>query len=632
MPSDGYADTDSVRAVFLRDFHHRPLKKGHIRLFRALKDDLPNDRFVIKDFPLHPVTKSETPLFTAISYAWGSQQATEEIYLRGLSDAHHHVYSVTPHLKACLEAVAALYARTWYWVDAICISQDDSTEKAEQVTQIQDIFQSASRVLAWLGPTADSSDVVMDGLKNLATSIRPVAPFDGSKSITKMLSILPELQRQIPPKDAVFWKALTCFSRRDWFGRLWIIQEAVLARRLTLVCGRKRLEWQEYLSIHQFNSLFANSLLASYSQMKDYSVKQNPLHPVAFPPSVENIHLISKGLNQPDFPHVLLFGCLFNTITKQKCTEQLDRIYAILGISGHDLKSNVEVNYSKARQRHYWITYLTFFRAFISHATRKYDGVDCVQMMLRYTTTTNRHPDLPSWCPDPSGQRSYYRISQFTNDRIALRIDSEKASANEISLVPHSDDLEVEGYFIGDATDCLWLGWLSRLAECWPDQPSEEVRHKASQSLDQFVVICRRNGIGVTDMLAHLMPEHAADANMGRTRLRANFDACLHWLKRRDPGSRGVAWLPFLQCFDRRRRDYMVFEVHSYATGKYYMGVGDHDLAQGDSVYAFMGMESSFLLRPSQEDSSFKLVGVARVHNLNQVKISSRDVELVRIS
>lgn len=38
------------------------------------------------------------------------------------------------------------------WADAICINQDDFTERAQQVTTMPLIYQHAKRVVIWLGP------------------------------------------------------------------------------------------------------------------------------------------------------------------------------------------------------------------------------------------------------------------------------------------------------------------------------------------------------------------------------------------------------------------------------------------------------------------------------------------------
>lgn len=48
------------------------------------------------------------------------------------------------------------------WADAICIDQNNIPERNQQVRIMRKIFSQADRVLSWLGPAADSSDLAFD--------------------------------------------------------------------------------------------------------------------------------------------------------------------------------------------------------------------------------------------------------------------------------------------------------------------------------------------------------------------------------------------------------------------------------------------------------------------------------------
>ena len=50
------------------------------------------------------------------------------------------------------------------WVDAICINQEDQTEKGHQVSQMRDIYKGADEVLIWLGPSNDDIDSLLDAI------------------------------------------------------------------------------------------------------------------------------------------------------------------------------------------------------------------------------------------------------------------------------------------------------------------------------------------------------------------------------------------------------------------------------------------------------------------------------------
>ncbi|KAL9614582.1 MAG: hypothetical protein Q9167_000951 [Letrouitia subvulpina] len=41
------------------------------------------------------------------------------------------------------------------------------------------------------------------------------------------------------------WQSLTAFFRREWFSRTWIVQEVVLSRQATVICGDKAFPWED---------------------------------------------------------------------------------------------------------------------------------------------------------------------------------------------------------------------------------------------------------------------------------------------------------------------------------------------------------------------------------------------------
>jgi hypothetical protein len=51
---------------------------------------------------------------------------------------------------------------TYFWIDPLCINQDDYQERSQQVQIMGDIFQEASIVIAWLGSASEDSKLAMD--------------------------------------------------------------------------------------------------------------------------------------------------------------------------------------------------------------------------------------------------------------------------------------------------------------------------------------------------------------------------------------------------------------------------------------------------------------------------------------
>lgn len=86
-----------------------------------------------------------TPECEALSYCWGSG----EIKLQ-LRCADGLTY-IIPNLAHALRNLRYIHRVRYLWIDAMCISQRDRNEKAQQVQMMLTIFQCAKRVVAWIG-------------------------------------------------------------------------------------------------------------------------------------------------------------------------------------------------------------------------------------------------------------------------------------------------------------------------------------------------------------------------------------------------------------------------------------------------------------------------------------------------
>lgn len=74
-------------------------------------------------------------------------------------------FGVTENLYVALQHLRLLDRSRILWVDAICINQDDQREREAQVAIMCEIYSGASRVLVWLGPAAEDSDLAMSFLR-----------------------------------------------------------------------------------------------------------------------------------------------------------------------------------------------------------------------------------------------------------------------------------------------------------------------------------------------------------------------------------------------------------------------------------------------------------------------------------
>ncbi|KAF9872815.1 hypothetical protein CkaCkLH20_09678 [Colletotrichum karsti] len=109
------------------------------------------------------------------------------------------------------------------WVDAICINQSDLKEREAQVAKMGRIYRNALRVVLYLGP-----DLAPPTSSSSTYPIRhDLYGFDSLKENTKSRSF----------RSASDPLLLSKVFQREYFRRVWIVQELVLSRLITFRVG-----------------------------------------------------------------------------------------------------------------------------------------------------------------------------------------------------------------------------------------------------------------------------------------------------------------------------------------------------------------------------------------------------------
>ncbi|GAB1318199.1 Heterokaryon incompatibility domain-containing protein [Madurella fahalii] len=189
---------------------------------------------------------ASTPPFQALSYCWGSPANRKPMQvlssIDGL-DLQQHVLHITASLDDALRHLRkGLTAPRLLWVDAVCINQDDIDERGSQVSIMGDIYTTAASVVIWLG-------VANDNIREAIERIRSVFAGYDRPTITKRDR---EAYMARVRDAAENWNALYGFLIRDlalffsypWFRRIWVVQEAWLARSAVIHCGEETMPWK----------------------------------------------------------------------------------------------------------------------------------------------------------------------------------------------------------------------------------------------------------------------------------------------------------------------------------------------------------------------------------------------------
>src|SRR3569833_1418647 len=203
-------------------------------------------------FPL-----AEAPTYTALSYTWNPPLPKDPpkypdsdkvpIRLNGVE------FLVVQNLIDALFQLRESFPTSSFWIDAICINQDDTAEKGKQVGIMDKIYQGASLVVIWLGKGGPGTRQVLETFRSIdKMPTEAYKEFVGDSYLTNPDSFIFEENAQdrlmqkhdVPELASGAWDAVLGFFKRRWFTRVWIIQEAVLARTSILPLGRHKLSWE----------------------------------------------------------------------------------------------------------------------------------------------------------------------------------------------------------------------------------------------------------------------------------------------------------------------------------------------------------------------------------------------------
>jgi len=176
-------------------YTYRSIRSDQVRLLVIKPSDSPNH-------PLNATLKTfdDTELeggkqiYTALSYNWGDSAADHTMIIQSeirarpigslqdlVDDAmaekrfgsrkmliRHNLYDALKELRR-----ASCGKHLIIWVDAICINQNDDTEKQEQVMKMASIYHNSKSVCIWLGTDTSESRVSDRAMQFIPQAINP---------------------------------------------------------------------------------------------------------------------------------------------------------------------------------------------------------------------------------------------------------------------------------------------------------------------------------------------------------------------------------------------------------------------------------------------------------------------------
>ncbi|ORY00174.1 heterokaryon incompatibility protein-domain-containing protein [Clohesyomyces aquaticus] len=184
----------------------------------------------------------KAPAFDALSYVWGLDPPGNTIQIEGKE------IGIRPNLEAALRRLRPHDKTALVWADALCINQEDPDERNSQVQIMADIYRTAKRTVAWLGKGDEAQEAALRNLSRIADSA-PDFGYDAppEAKITFQIKTKSDLgYSKGNPRDVLVMAAearTDLIYKNEWFTRLWIVQETVLAKEIVVYLGDSELEW-----------------------------------------------------------------------------------------------------------------------------------------------------------------------------------------------------------------------------------------------------------------------------------------------------------------------------------------------------------------------------------------------------
>jgi hypothetical protein len=312
-------------------------------------------------------------------------------------------------------------------MDQICINQADEIEKAAQVSIMGEIYRASRCVSVWLGREfhnyQDSTELLLRGVWRLEQAREgeplsadiiekliddPVATFR-QIGTSRMKRAATEWLNTLGLDTIKPWYHLPHLFHRTWFDRAWILQEVLMARDLTIVCGQYIVPWDMFLLMssiieccrsllgtNEIYEIFASKLwdiwLGSSTWGAASMLRKGP------PQShISPLYLAQWRIECQKKGRLSMVSAL-SLSRNQKATDARDKVFCVLAFSpierqDNDRRQSITPNYSLSPARLYIEVAKSLLAAY-GPCILSLSGLSS------HSTTTG----LPTWVPDLNSQ------------------------------------------------------------------------------------------------------------------------------------------------------------------------------------------------------------------------------------
>lgn len=346
------------------------------------------------------VCLDDSPVYTALSYTWGDANDRKLILLDDVE------VSIGANLENALSHIRDESATIPLWADALCINQSDDEEKSEAVQQMKRIYHEATQVIVWLGPSYEDSDVAFDVMDRIGKEACEIGFWDIPLNIwleslshdSGPYAKMQNLMREKITLDYPF-ETVAKLTYRPWWYRVWVLQEFVLARHVSLTCGFKSITYAHFFAALITSTAALMRLIErAATTPEDWTdpikaARMEKIFTNVANPRASNMMRARQRYHSNPESHETLIQLLrrANSVTSAlndlHATDHRDRIYGMLGLACDTDKLGIRPDYLKSCEE----TYIDTARALLQHGHTD---------ILVFSQFPKHYSTLPCWVPD----------------------------------------------------------------------------------------------------------------------------------------------------------------------------------------------------------------------------------------
>ncbi len=515
---------------------------------------------------LHTAEIDDFPSYETISYVWGPAVKPETILCNG------QTVPITTSLFQALMQVRYSDKSRVLWVDSVCINQQDPKEQGAQVSMMGTIYARSTSTLICLG---DSDPFHASHTAKLVSDVNGMIERTLSEADDDWEpNSFPWPEESQLLGSEVQWQSFGVLLGQPWFTRGWVVQEAALSQSAVLLWAKMDFSWiallRTYCWARSRALIVSDELRLSYLHLQAFS-SLRPLEIGLYGPAVRPMQQILKVLDCARW---------------LRLSDPRDRIYAFLSLTQPDSSlSTLKPDYEKP--------YLLVYRDFAVEYLRSKKDLDILHFVRHDNESIDS--DLASWIPrwdvclysDYNG--GLHNCQPLSDEFCAQHSYSEPVLlSDQMSLKLHA----------------MIFGTVTFAGPCF-DKDGTTANDVAS--LWDAVSTTLTKSVYVSPPLTTFVTIFRCGVYRGRlTEWQRLEEAYMRFLQRKP--LQGKAQLEDAETFHKLRMQ----DVHNKRIiflDRGYYGLAPGVVQPGDVCGMIFGARSLFLLRRTDEDGRYKILG-----------------------